>query len=479
MLRSRRATALILVAVVLLAALGATLVLEGDDPASDRPNILVVMTDDQTLESMRVMPRVKALIADQGVTFTDSIVSFSLCCPSRATFLTGQYSHNHGVRGNQPPNGGYEVFDDEDTTLPAALQAAGYTTAHVGKYLNGYGFDDPVSAPPGWDEWFTELDVRSQRYRGFTMLENGEVRTYGQDDYSTDVFTDRAVDVLERHADSEDPLFLAVDYFAPHADLAFTEDALTPATPADRHLGRFEDEPLPDDPSFDEVDVSDKPESIRSRPRVGPRTEAAIRFNYARYLESLLAVDEGVDRLITVLEQTGQLDDTVVIFTSDNGYFFGEHRITRGKERFYEPSIAVPLYVRGPGIPAGEERRSLVANIDLAPTILDLAGATAKRPADGRSLVPMLRDGEEGPEDRAVLLESAMGGPNDLVPDYGVRTGRYAYFELQTGERELYDLEQDPHQLDNRAGDPDLADVEARLAAEVARLKGCAGQSCR
>lgn len=480
MARSRRTTAVVAGVGLLVAAVAVgLLVWPDDDPAFDRPNIVVVMTDDQTLESMRVMPRVQALIADQGTTFTDSIVSFPLCCPSRATFLTGQYSHNHGVRGNQPPGGGYEDFADEGTTLAVALQEAGYTTAHVGKYLNGYGFDEPTEAPPGWDEWFTELDVRSQRYHGFTLLENGTERTYGEDDYSTDVFTELAVDVVERQARADDPFFLTVDYFAPHADFAFTEDSLTPATPAARHLGRFDDEPLPDDPSFDEADVSDKPGSISARPRIGPRTQAELTSNYARYLESLLAVDEGVERLIGALDESGLLEDTVVIFTSDNGYFFGEHRITSGKERFYEPSIAVPLYIRGPGIPSGTERGSLVANIDLAPTILELAGAASLRPPDGRSLVPMLHDGEEGDADRAVLLESAMGGPNELEPDYGVRTSRYAYFELRTGERELYDLAEDPHQLENRAGEAGYAEVEARLAADVARLKVCAGASCR
>lgn len=481
MLRSRR-TALVVAAAALVAAAAIAVVVTRDDggttPQAEQPNIVVIMTDDQTLESMRVLPRVQALIGDEGLTFTDSIVSFSLCCPSRATFLTGQYSHNHGVRGNQLPDGGYEAFSDEETTMPVALQQAGYTTAHVGKYLNGYGFDEPVNAPPGWDEWFTELDVRSQRYVGFTMLENGTERTYGPDDYSTDVFTDLAVATIDRHADAADPFFLTVDYFAPHADFAFTEDGLTPATPAPRHLGAFEGEPLPGGAALDEADVSDKPESIQERPRLTDEVRAEITDNYARYLESLLAVDEGVERIIDALDGAGVLGDTVVMFTSDNGYFFGEHRIQRGKERFYEPSIAVPLLVRGPGIPRGETRAPLVANIDLAPTILDLAGARALRPPDGQSLVPLLA-ADPGPSDRAVLLESAMGGPNDLVPDYGVRTARYAYFELRTGERELYDLVEDPDQLDNLAGDPAHAKVEADLAQETARLKACAGETCR
>jgi len=473
------AVAFAAVAAIVVGALIATRPGDGDAaPSSDQPNIIVIMTDDQTIESMRVMPKVDELIAAQGVTFSDSIVSFPLCCPSRATFLTGQYSHNHGVRGNQLPNGGYESFDGQDTTLPVALQRAGYDTVHIGKYLNGYGFDSPVDAPPGWSEWHTLLDPRAQRYFGFTLLENGVERKYGQDDYSTDVFTDLATESIRSRAAADAPLFLTVSYFAPHSDFSLEDEGLDAATPAPRHRGTFDGEPIPGPASFDEADASDKPQSIQDLPRITEAVRTQITSNYARYLESLLAVDEGVEAIVTALEEAGQLEDTVIVFTSDNGYFFGEHRVPAGKVRFYEPSIRVPLLIRGPGISAGATRRSLVANIDLAPTILDLAGATSLRTMDGRSLVPLL-EGEPEPEDRAILLESTMGGPNDLTPNYGVRTARYAYFEQSTGEKELYDLSTDPDQLDNRHGDPELVAVETRLAEQVATLRECAGTACR
>lgn len=450
---------------------------EGEPSDGRQPNFVVIMTDDQTLESMRVMSKVDELIADEGITFADSIVSFALCCPARATFLTGQYTHNHEVWGNQLPLGGYESFADQETAMPAALQQAGYETIHVGKFLNGYGSEPPVEAPPGWTEWRTELDPRTQRYHGFTLLEDGVERTYDPDEYSTDVFTELATSAIRRRAGSEDPFFLNVSYFAPHADFSLVE-GITPATPAARHLGTFDGEPLPESAAFDEADVSDKPREIRELPRISDDLRATLTSNYARYLESLLAVDEGVEQILAALEETGHLDDTFVVFTSDNGYFFGEHRIPMGKVRFYEPSIRVPLLMRGPGIEAGATRRSLVANIDLAPTILELAGATALRTMDGRSLVPLF-DGEGAPEDRWVLLESTKGGPDDLSPDHGVRTTRYTYVERASGERELYDLDSDPEQLVNRAGDPDLAAVEADLKAQVAALKGCAGTTCR
>ena len=222
--------------------------------------------------------------------------------------------------------------------------------------------------------------------------------------------------------------------------------------------------------------MTDKPLMLQVLPRLTEEDTARITSAYDRYLEALLAVDEGVGEIIDALDESGVLEDTVVVFTSDNGYFFGEHRIPEGKLFFYEPSIRVPLLVRGPGIPAGVTRSSLVANIDLAPTLLDLAQAAPLRTMDGRSLVPLLH-GDPPATDRAVLLE--VGGlEGEGLQSFGVRTPRYAYFELRTGRRELYDLVADPAQLDNRAGEPELADVEAKLAEQLAALEPCRGTDC-
>ena len=432
------------------------------------------MTDDQTAESMRALPLVQELVGAEGTTFSNSVVSFPVCCPSRATFLTGQYMHNHGVRGNLPPHGGFGAFEDQGTTFPVALQQAGYDTIHIGKYLNGYGVDAPAEVPPGWDEWHGSVDPSTYQYTGYSLLENGVIRTH--DGYQTDVFTDVAIEAVRQRADGDRPFFLSVAYLAPHAAAreGSEEVEITSAEPAPRHLGTYEDEPLPEDEAYNEADVSDKPESVSSLPSITTEVAATMTESYDRYLESLMAVDEGVEKILSALDDAGILDDTVVIFTSDNGYLFGEHRIPSGKSWFYEPSIRVPLLVRGPGIQRGVTSDALVANTDLAPTILDLAGATSMRTVDGISLVPLLQGGDS-PTNRVILLES--GGP--VFPNRGLRSERYAYFELGTGEVELYDLMTDPSQLDNRHGDPALAQVEASLAADLASLSTCAGDTCR
>ncbi len=446
--------------------------------AAKKPNVVVIMTDDQTTESVRVMPHVQRLLAKQGTTFDQNVVSYPLCCPSRATYLTGQYATNHGVRGNLPPWGGYGAFQHQDTTFPVALQAAGYETVHIGKYLNGYGDNaNPASVPPGWSQWYGSVDPSTYQYYGFTLLENGVEKTYPKRGgrYQADVYTDLAVSKIRRTAKHDQPFFVDVAYLAPHVQAREGSQAeeLGRAVPARRHLGTLSDEPLARSPSFNEQDVSTKPEFIQTLSRFSKRERAAMRATYDRYLESLLAVDEGVGRIVATLRRAGVLDNTVIIFTSDNGFFFGEHRIRPGKGRFYEPSIRTPLVMRGPDIPRKATNSALVANTDLAPTILEWADATSLRTIDGASLVPVLAG--RPPADRAVLLQE--GGP--YRPDWGIRTPRYAYFEYATGERELYDLRDDPDQLVNLAGRPEQAAVQAELALRLTRLETCAGITCR
>jgi arylsulfatase A-like enzyme len=290
------------------------------------------------------------------------------------------------------------------------------------------------------------------------------------------VYARIAEDVISGRRAEDAPFFLSVAFLAPHVQAreGVTEDVSAHAIPAPRHADRFGDAALPRPPSFDEADVSEKPVSVSAKPRLSPVIVRAMTRSYRSGLASLLAVDDAVERIIGALDDTGVLDDTVVMFTSDNGYFRGEHRIPDGKVRLYEPSIRVPLLVRGPGVSRGTTRAALVANIDLAPTILDLAGAKALRVMDGRSLVPDLTTETPGPR-RAILLES--GGPR--APVRGVRTERYVYVEHPTGERELYDLQVDPDELDNRAADPAMADVRTDLAERLDALRTCAGRSCR
>ena len=440
-----------------------------------RPNVVVIMTDDQTAASLRVMANVRRLLAERGTTFTRSFTVYPQCCPSRASVLTGQYAHNHGVLGNSPPAGGY-VKLDHSNTLPVWLEDAGYHTAHIGKYLNGYGAGDPLEIPPGWSEWRGSVDPSTYRYTGYTLNEEGTLSTYAG--YQTDVYAAKAVNAIERRAPLARPFFLSVAFLAPHSGAPADPDdpgaGIVTPSPAPRHRDAFSSEPLPTPPSFNEADVSDKPAGISGRVLLPPARIAAIRENYQQELESLLAVDQAVARIIGALRESGELANTFVIFTSDNGFFHGEHRIAQGKNLPYEPAIRVPLVVRGPGVPAGRRLTKRVANIDLAPTIVDAADARAGRVLDGRSLLPFLANPSR-PLNRDLLIER---GPGE-DPYAAIRTARYLYVEYQSGAKELYDLDRDPYELESRHADPAYGDVRRDLAERLAHLRSCRGAACR
>jgi N-acetylglucosamine-6-sulfatase len=443
-----------------------------------RPNVVVIMTDDQTVESMRVMDNVDRLLAAQGTTFDNSFVSFPLCCPSRATFLTGQYSHNNGVVGNNLNNGLSRL--DQSNTLPVWLSRGGYTTVMVGKYLNEYGTLQPKVAEPGWTEWYAGVRLG---YFDYTLNMRGRIVKFGEEPsaYQTDVLTSIALDVIQRRAARQKPFFLWLSYFAPHYGGPREADdppGLKTPVAAPRHRGRFATEPLPQPPSFNEADVSDKPAQIRNRPLLGQGTIDALTSSYRQRLESLLAVDEGVAKVVAALRSAGVLDNTLIIFTSDNGFLQGEHRVADAKEQLYEPSIRVPLIVRGPGVPRNAHLGQLVANVDLAPTILDATRVPPGRVEDGRSLLPLLADpGLEWGRD-IVLERGPAGNPNSLRLYTGIRTTRYLYAEYASGERELYDLARDPDELQSVHAVPAYDSVETELAGELASLRDCSGPAC-
>jgi N-acetylglucosamine-6-sulfatase len=469
-----------MVAPALAGALAAAAALTGSsaEPAGaqnvvNRPNVLVLMSDDQTLESLRVMGNVRTLLGNQGVTFDNNFVSYSLCCPSRSTFLTGQYAHNHHVMGNAPPNGGYARLDHTNT-LPVWLQRAGYVTIHLGKYLNGYGTARPTEVPAGWSEWYGSVDPSTYQFYNYTLNENGKLVKYGATpaEYQADVYARKAVEIIRRQAADPRPFFFSVAFLAPHSGGPREPGDPNMATPvpAPRHRNAFATTPLPLPPSFNESDVSDKPAGIRTRPLLTQARINAIRENYQQRLESLLAVDEAVGEIVKTLEATGELNSTYIIFTSDNGFFHGEHRVPNGKVLLYEPSIRVPLIIRGPGLPRGAHRPQLAANIDLAPTIVAATQAAPGRVMDGRSLLPIARDrllfwG------RDLLLET---------PTYSaIRTPRWKYAEHVNGDKELYDLIADRDEMVSHHNDPRYARAQAALAERLLRLKGCMGLSCR
>ena len=460
--------------------------------ATPRPNVVIVMTDDQTQASLGFMPRVESELVARGTTFANSFTNWPLCCPSRATFYSGQYAHNHGVLGNGPPDGGFPRFDDS-SSLPLWLQAAGYRTIHVGKYLNGYGTQgsDPAYVPPGWNEWYAATGGTVQSVYDYTLNQNGTLVDRGAAvaDFKQDVFTALAVEAINRSAPGG-PFFLGVMYTAPHGG-GPNPNPQPPSNcgggapkPAPRHASALDGEPLPQPPSFNEADLSDKPAAIQALPAIIDSDLANIQRRYRCRLESLLSVDEGVDRIVDALRAAGELDDTLIVFTSDNGFFHGEHRVQSGKNRVYEEAIRVPLVLRGPGIPPGTTVEDLAVNADLTATILEVAGAEADRAQDGRSLLPFT----EHPgrmHGRELLLEKGdvLDDPEDGSAPSGafaaIRTSRYVYVENASGEIELYDLRADPYELANLHGDPAYAAAEAALASRLATLRSCAGETCR
>ena len=464
-----------------------------DAAAADaRPNVVVVMSDDQTLEEMRFMPKTERLIGEAGATFPTTVTNWPLCCPSRATFMTGQYAHNHGVLGNKGPQGGFGRLDTEHT-LPVWLQRSGYYTIHIGKFLNGYETSG-VSVPPGWSDWhgskFTYF------YYGYRLWEAGQVVTYGSLDedpddpsapetYSTDVLTDKAVAAIDERAPSAQPFFLSVAYLAPHGggpEPAPEARCANTAKPAIRDAGLLADEPLPQPPSFNEADVSDKPTRIRELDPLSSQQIAKTTRNYRCRGESVMAIDDGVKRIVDELRAQGELDDTLFLYTSDNGFFHGEHRIEGGKNRVYEEAVRVPLLIRGPDVPRGVEVADEVTNADLAATIVDAAGATSDFPLDGTSLLPYARHPERM-HGRELLIEQDTPEGEDGEPigaEYeAVRTNRWKYVRYWDGEIELYDLRHDPYELQGLQADPAYDEVEQALAERLDKLRRCAGETCR
>jgi N-acetylglucosamine-6-sulfatase len=434
------------------------------------PNIVMIMTDDQTLAELSVMTKTLALLGDAGTTFETNYTSFPLCCPSRATFLTGQYAFHHGVQGNVSPIGGYPALDHTNT-LPVWLDDAGYRTIQLGKYLNEYDETSDPAIPPGWDDWQA---LTEYGYYDYTLNDNGTLVAYGSDpeDYQTDVFAGLAEDAIAEAAPG-DPFFLNIGVHAPHVDFG------QPAIPAPRHAGTFDGVPLPQPPSFNEADVSDKLNEIRRLPLLTSTDVDRLTERYRRSRETLLAVDDLVERVVDAVDATGELDNTVIAFTSDNGQFYGEHRIPGGKGKFFEEATHLPLLVRGPGFPAGTVVTAITGMIDLAPTFAAMAGTTPGLAVDGIDLRPLVAD-QAAYADRAIAMERYDGSCYT-----GVHTASAVYVKSLRDEEQLYDLTADPWQLDSAHDDPASATLLAALRTrhqELVPLEAqvtCAGGTAR
>lgn len=489
----------------------------------DKPNVVVVMADDMRVDDVRFMPTVRRELAQGGVQFRNAFSPNPLCCPARASFYSGQYSHNHGVLSHVPP-WGFRAFRDR-ATIGTALQRAGYRTALVGKYLNGYGEQRRRNGapslryvPPGWSDWYAAFDwpVGSRNpggtynYLNQPLNRNGTLVRDVRGRYSTTTTGDVATRLIDRYAAGSKPFFLHLAFVAPHFggphepdDPSYVlpdgrrERLGTPYVPPglrghfDRVLQKAPGLGGSADPS--ERDVADKPAHMRAKPDLNRSMRRATLESARQRAESLLALDRQVARVVARLKQRGEWGRTVLFFTSDNGFLLGEHRLVKGKIKPYEPSTRVPLLVTGPGLRDGSTRSDPITLVDLTATILELGRAvpflTADHPLDGSSRLPTLLEGDQG-WTAPVVTEGRLWPVRDpqrrqalgfrtAVSYVGIRTPRYSYVRYDRGPVELYDHLDDANQLVSRHRDPAYAEVLAQLRQVWTDYAHCAGPECR
>ncbi len=436
---------LLLIYVASILVVPIVLIRDASAETTQKPNVVFIMTDDQTVEDMKWMPKTASLVGGaNGVTYKTSWTSLSWCCPSRATLQTGQHAHNTGVYSNELPTGGYGKFQHQ-TALPVWLQSAGYKTTHIGKALN----DTNMNRPNGWNDWRATVQGDHKMYN-WKVNDNGIIRTYGTGDanFQGDVYADMAKKVIE-NSDPDQPFFLNYMMSAPHVG-----NAKLPEPPR-RYKGTA-NATLPKPPGFAIPAGS---------------TVSSLQLEYQRRAESLKGADDQVEVIMKALENKGVLDNTVVIFYSDNGFLMGEHGF-RGKSIYYEEAMAVPLLIRGPGFTPGTTVTAPVQNIDIAPTIAELAGATPLVTVDGISLLGNLD------ENRGLLFESKRDDPN--VPLWsGIRANRFIYVhKYKGGSGILWDMQRDPGQLNNYINDPDYSGILTRLKALQTQKANCVGADC-
>jgi arylsulfatase A-like enzyme len=456
--------------------------------SSGSPNIVLVMVDDQATNSFRrsYMPQTFSNIVDHGTLFKNGLAAPPDCCPDRAGVLTGQYPHNHGVFSDHH---GYSHLVDPRNTLPVWLDRAGYRTGLIGKFLNKYRQVAGEAPAPGFDYWFEGAGT----YYGYGISHDGVRLQYGtrRRDYSTDVLTRRARTFVR----GSEPFFLWLAYNAPHiANRRFGHPrgigacrGRMPEPPNAAAYRRFAQTQLPHSPAFNETKVADKPQRIRSLPLLNRSARDRIRRRWRCTLATMSQVDRDLGSLISELKASGELSHTLIIYVSDNGFFFGEHRVPNGKGLAYEPALRVPFAIREPGGRAAAPTKvaDVVSNQDITSTILAYANAqpcpTAGdcRQLDGRSLLPLLDGSGDWPQDRGVLVEIKAAAKAECGCAYqAIRTKRYLYANWSTGEKELYDLQEDPAELRNVAGSAPHRAVQRQLALRLQSLLSCTGVSC-
>jgi N-acetylglucosamine-6-sulfatase len=444
------------------------------EAAAAPPNIVFVLVDDLAWNLVQHMPNVQRLQTD-GTTFTNYTVTDSLCCPSRSSIFTGKFPHDTGVFTNGGSDGGFAVFrnrGNENKTFATALQAQGYTTAFMGKYLNGYLPKD-LYTPPGWTEWYGAGDAYGEY--NYNLNENGTLVHYGNTDadYLTDVVGAKGKSFIKRQAAANKPFLLEVSTFAPHG----------PFTPARQDLDKFPGLTAPHTPAWDTLPTN-APTWLAGN---GPLTAAEIdkiNTDHRKRAQAVQAVDRMIAGLRQQLTASGVANNTYVVFSSDNGFHMGDHRLVEGKQTAYDHDVVVPLVIAGPNVPSGISRPQIVQNIDLAPTFQRLGGAPVAGDVNGRSLVTLLTGGQTQPWRTGSLIEhhgpgvsaddpDAQDARNGMPTTYeALRTATYTYVEYDNGEHEYYDRTTDPYQLNNTYAGLS-ASRKATLHAELDALKNC------
>jgi len=465
---------------IALAAVGLTVHTSACNPPKP-PNVVVIMTDDERFDDMMIMPKTNDLIGAQGATFNEYFTDYSLCCPSRSTMLTGELAKNHGVTFNTGPNGGYPTFQRKigSNWLPTWLQAKGYKTSHIGKLMNGINFTDAnhdgkndQPSPPGWNNFQAIDDTGGLKSYNYVIDNNGTLVNKGgivagDTNFQTDVLKTDATNFIHNHATS--PFYLQVWVAPPHVSRTGTDSdgnpIFAPPVPAQRYLNTEDGRALPRPPSF-QLDATDTADTTTM---------------YRRRLESLKAADDLVAAVVNELTARGVINNTYIVFTSDNGWMQGEHGVKQGKAKLWEEANHVPLLIRGPGIPAGKVIDRLTSNVDIAPTIVDWTHATPGLTMDGVSLQKYIDDSTFG-TDRVLFRETGLPDVGDTSWFYGLRTSKYTYIQWQpVGSKantvQFYDDSTDPYELTNLDGSASHATVEAQLAATLGVMKNCSGSS--
>ncbi|MCW2758437.1 MAG: hypothetical protein JWO46_2183 [Nocardioidaceae bacterium] len=487
---------------------------------ADRPNVMLVMTDDMRWDELKYMPNVRKYVEDRGLRFTNAFSPYPLCCPARSSFLLGKYAHNHHVLYHTAPYGFGSI--DDSHTIGGALQSVGYRTALIGKYLNGYGvMPSKVTGkssihyvPDGWTDWMAGLDTiwpagspyAGNTYDYFSMTQNINGRTVSNaGKYSAEVVGDETIGLVDKYAPKSGqkpaPWFMWVTPVAPHFGGPVEPDDPKPYLLPSGVLEKFETPARPDwvkgrfDAEIDhapgtrrhgpsEADISDKPRNIRKWKEATPVENRRVRDIERQRAESLYAWDVDFGRIVAELKRTGQFDKTLIMFTSDNGYYTGEHRQRQGKIKPHEPVIHVPLLVAGPGVSHGV-RQAPVTTFDLTTTILDIAGTTMPE-QDGESKAPVIYGPDQGwvyPMLTEGLIKDVKvtkpGFTKGGLTEVGIRTGRWKYVRYANGDQELYDLLEDPNELQSRIGDPKYAAIQAELSRLWGEYEECKAEGCR